>query len=526
MQNSNYRIEEQELDHYIISTDIGSQSIKTALYDEHGKLINLFTQEMKLHKAAVGALIYYGDEVYEQTLTNIEHVIKDSNIDPTNVAILAFTGMGGGIICIDKYWVPISEYTNPLDNRDHPYFIDMMKQYGYLIRSVSGTGSPMGANKILWFKHEFPEIYQKTKKFMLLTQYVQGKMSGLKASEAIWEFTSASLSGLCESQRFAWSEEVCDKLGIDGEKLPKIVNTTDIIGTLTREASIKCGLKEGVPIVAGAFDKPCDQLGSGSNKIGYIVDNAATYPALTVCVDRYIPDEVFKTLDCIPSATQGLWIAMTYITGGGLTHKWFCENFCCEELQSANALECDAFSILDQKAAKLPPGSEGLYFIPHLSGRATPSMPDVKGLWVGFSWTHNREHFYRSILESIAYDHACSLRVVRDLYSHIRLNQVRVLGGGASSSFWNQIKANVLGLPYVKLNRNDTTVLGAAILGGASIGLFNDINETSVKFSEITEVFKPQEDLHNKYQESIDIYDLIFKELKTVYNRIAQITQD
>ena len=135
--------------------------------------------------------------------------------------------------------------------------------------------------------------------------------------------------------------------------------------------------------------------------------------------------------------------------------------------------------MLDRRAADVPPGAEGLLFIPHLVGRACPSDPAVRGAWLGFTWTHTRAHFYRAVLESIAYDYAQALEIVRSYTPDVHFSEVRVIGGGAKSDLWNQIKADVLGVPYVRLPREDVAALGCAIMGGHAVGIYPDMAATA-----------------------------------------------
>jgi xylulokinase len=504
---------------HIIATDLGSQSVKTALYDGQFNCLATSALDTKLYTLGPGAIVYQGDDFYKATIQTIKSVLRSSAIESRDIAALSFTGMGGGIIGVDESWRQTMEYTNPLDCRDQELFEPQMAKHKELIRSQSGTGAPMGANKIFWIKNTTPEIYDKTKKFMMVTQYVQGMLAGLRFDEAIWESSSAPLSGLTDARNFRWSDSICDALGIDIEKLPRIVDPTERVGSLSRKAGEECGLQPGLPVIAGAYDKPCDQLGSGSNEIGSVVDNAATYPAITVCVDSYSPDTTFQTLECSPSAVKGLWIAMTYITGGGMVQRWFRENFC--RGPGAELLE-----ELDDRASQIEPGSNGLLFIPHLNGRATPFDPEVRGMWIGFDLTHSSDHFYRSILEAIAYDHACSLKRVQDTYSNIKLNQVRVLGGGAASSCWNQIKADVIGLPYMRSRRTDFTTLGAAIIGGKAAGTFpEDMQSMANKIQSIQDTFVPRARNHELYQRYVALYDSIFSTVKPVFTELVVLSR-
>lgn len=508
---------------YIIACDLGSQSVKTAIYNTRGQSLNMISKDTKIYTFGPNALVYQGDDFYHLTTENIQISSKTLKINPKDVAAISFTGMGGGIIGVDENWNPTSEYTNPLDSRDQPYFSQMMKNHSELIRLKSGTGSPMGANKILWFKNERPDIYKKSKKFMMVTQYVQGKLVGAKANNAFWENSSPALSGLADTVNNNWSDEIFKALKIDIEKLPKIVNTTCIVGTLTKKAADDCGLVEGIPVIAGAWDKTCDFLGSGANVIGSIVDNSATYPGIMACVDKYIPDIKYNTLECNPSAIDGLWLISTYIIGGGLTHKWFIDTFCKEESEEAKRAGVSTYEILDKKASQVPPGSEGLLFVPHLNGRATPSDTDVRGLCIGFTWTHSKEHFYRAILESIAFDHANALNIAKAIYPHIDFNKIIVLGGGASSNYWNQIKSDITGISYYRLNRKDTATLGAAIIGGKAVGIFEDMQKAAQEFTKTTDAIQPVNKQHKYYQNYVKEYDLLFHDLKEMYRRLTEL---
>ncbi|MCL5985185.1 MAG: FGGY family carbohydrate kinase [Actinobacteria bacterium] len=507
--------------YYIISSDLGSQSIKTVLYDGEGNDLASSVRESKIYVLGPGTLIYQGDDFYYATLENIRSVLRDSNINPKNVAVLSFTGVGGGVIGVDNNWGPTCEYTNTLDTRDQLYFERVVENFGDLIRSKSGIGSPQGANKILWIKNEYPEIYKKTKKFMIVTQYVQGKLTGLKSRDAFMDITTPAITGLADTEHHQWSEEICNALKIDMGKLPRIVEPQEIIGTLTKNAASYCGLPAGVPVIAGVFDKPSGLIGSGSVEVGSIVDEAATHPALTTCVEKFAPDLKHKTLVCSPSAIKGIWMAWTYIIGGGLTHKWYLDTFCKSGIPEVDGNGNNAYMILDEEAREIKPGSEGLIFLPHLSGRATPSEPEARGLWIGFTWTHRKAHFYRSILEGIAYDYACSLRTVKANYPRIDFIQVKAIGGGSVSELWNQIKSDVLDIPYVRLNRTDLATLGAAIIGGKAVGIFSDVSESARRFVKITERINPNPEVHKYYQNYVDIYKELYKSTKSIYSQLA-----
>ena len=174
-----------------------------------------------------------------------------------------------------------------------------------------------------------------------------------------------------------------------------------------------------------------------------------------------------------------------------------------------------------KKAVTIPPGSDGLFFSPHLGGRICPSSADMRGAWLGFSWGHTQAHFFRAILESIAFEYAYYLKILQELLPDLRLVEARAVGGGARSADWNQIKANVLNVPYQRLSRNEFGTWGAAMIAGKAAGLINDLAEYSDRTAltrgkpispepEINRIYQP---LINKYIDMENQLDLCYRQM-------------
>ncbi len=501
---------------YIIATDLGSQSIKTILYDFECDQIASFTQENTLHRIANKSLVYDGNEVLQKVILNIGKVLELSHLTSHDIETLSFTGMGAGIIGVDKDWETTTEFLTPLDKRSDRYLLEITNIFSDGLRSRSGIDNPAGINYIYWLKSEFPEIYRNTTKFMPLTHYVQGKLCGLKIEDSFWEMTSPQFSGLYDAQKDCWSEDIFDEINIDIDKMPSIVRSDKVIGRLSKEAAIECNLAAGIPITAGAYDKVCDFLGAGCLTSGSILDIAATYPALLVGVTEFTADQKYKTLLCHHSASDDLWIVHTYIIGGGLTHNWFRQVFYDRSFQPD-------FQSLDEQASRIPPGSNGLIFIPHLNGRATPNDPFTRGAWIGFSWNHDRAAFYRSLLESIAFESYCSFEVVKANFPDIEFAHLNLVGGGAVSDFWNQIKADVFNLPCQRLNRKDTTTLGSMLIALKAIDHSYSISRELPKYIYPTKIYSPDKVNHEQYKQYIGIYSELLSQLKPTYKSLASV---
>jgi xylulokinase len=175
------------------------------------------------------------------------------------------------------------------------------------------------------------------------------------------------------------------------------------------------------------------------------------------------------------SVIPGLYNPLAYIAGGGLALRWFRDRFYNTRRGKPQILDGDLYEEMIAAAGEAPPGAEELFFSPHLGGRICPAAPAMRGAWVGFSWGHSQAHFARALLESIAYEYAFYLRILRDQLPGLALKEARAVGGGARSRAWNQIKADVLNMPFRRLRREELGTWGSALIAGKAAGLFEDL---------------------------------------------------
>jgi xylulokinase len=240
-------------------------------------------------------------------------------------------------------------------------------------------------------------------------------------------------------------------------------------GTNTRY-SRKCGLVKDIPIAAGAGDYTASCLGAGLTRPGLCIDVTGTASVLAVSTTDITPDKKYKTLLYVKSIVPELWQVGAYINGGGLCLRLFHDEFSKYEKERAREINVDPYKLLDEEASKVPEGSEGLIFIPHLGGRAYSNQPNIKGVWFGFTWKHTTGHFFRSIMEGVAYEYYYYMRVAKSLFKDLRFEEAREIGGGSKSKTWAQIKADVLNIPYVLLNKEEYAALALAAIGGYAVG--------------------------------------------------------
>jgi xylulokinase len=228
---------------------------------------------------------------------------------------------------------------------------------------------------------------------------------------------------------------------------------------------------------------------------------------LAGCTSQYVADAKNRALLTMRSVIPGLWNPLAYIAGGGIALRWFRDQFFNSLLGQPAELKADLYPELIEMAAGAPPGSDGLFFSPHLGGRICPASPEMRGAWLGFSWGHTQAHFARSVLESVAYEYAYYLNILRELIPGLDLVEARVVGGGARSPVWNQIKADVLGVPYQPLQGSEFGSWGSAMIAGKAAGVFDDLAELAYDSARPAgERLAPAEANHQAYQPMVAQY--------------------
>ncbi|MHB0874696.1 MAG: FGGY-family carbohydrate kinase [Anaerolineae bacterium] len=463
-------------DRYLIGVDLGTSATKAAIYHRDGRLVAEASAEVPLYYPGPGAVEQENDDFYRSAAQAVRQCLAESGIDPRSVAAIACDSQMAGVGAVDEHFWPVTRFDSWLDVRCQPYLDYLEREHGELITRL--TGCPPICDhgpKIVWWREEHPESYARTAKYVMPAGYVAGRMAGLRGERAFIDYTFIHFSALCDARAGEWSPELCGLLGVDRAKLPRIVAPWEIIGEVRDEAAGDFGLAPGTPIAAGCGDTAAGALGAGIVRPGMLLDTAGTAAVLAGCTDRFTPDVEHRVLFSMRSVIPGLWHPLAYVAGGGLALRWFADTFCRGDSPCEPRVADEFYAHMAAEAAVVPAGSEGLFFSPHLGGRICPAEPAMRGAWVGLSWRHGRPYFYRAILESIAFEYAYYLRILRDLAPDLSLLEARVIGGGARSPEWNQIKADVLDVPYRRLRRPEFATWGSALVAGRAVGLVEDI---------------------------------------------------
>lgn len=499
---------------YFVGVDIGTQGTKVSLVDGNGRVAASSLQPSRLIRLPGGLVEQDPSEILFSVVKGVREVMERSGVDKKRVLAIGCDGQMAGVMGIDDHFDQVTNYDSWLDIRCETMF-PLMKRFGE-DRYIAITGAPItyahGA-KILWWKHERPEVYERIDKFVVLSAFAAGKLAGLRSSDAYIDYTHLHFSGFADVGAKAWSDELLEFFEVKPDKMPRIVNPWDIIGGLNPVYAEACGLQEGTPIVAGCGDTAATTFGAGITSSGMVFDVAGTASILTFCTDRFTPDTNSKTFFFARSVIDELWAPLAYINGGGECLSWFRH-----QLEHGNRV---SFDDLNAGAAKLQPGSDGLYFVPHFGGRVCPNNKYLRGSWVGLNWSHDKFSMYRAILESIAYEYKGYLNIIKGLSPDHVFSHVTAIGGGSRSALFNSIKADVLGIPWTTLSNGDTATIANTVIAGYGIGYHRDLQSTIEETLQSGARYEPDGDRQSIYQGYADSYKIVVDRMMDIYQTIT-----
>lgn len=498
-----------------VGCDLGTMGTKAAVVDLEGRLHAEAFEEMALHTPQPGVVEQRLEEIEASAHRTIAAALKKAG-SPDKISGVAFSGQMSGIGSIDDRHRPATHFDSWLDSRCAPYIREMAKESRRVTELAGCPPTYSHGPKILWWQHERPADFARIARFVVPTAYVAGSLCGLTADEAYIDRTHLHFSNLADTEHSKWSSELIGMFGVDQRVLPRIIDPLDLIGEVTVDAAAATGIPAGTPVAAGAGDQAAAALGAGASEPGQAFDSAGTASVLAVCLDRFAPDTEHKTFMASHSVIPGTFVSMAFINGGGLALRWFRDNI------AHVADSTNAYAELDKLAAQVEPGSGGIVWLPHFQGKVLPPDPAARSGWVGITAGHREEHLYRAILEGIAYEYAEWVRIMVDLGGQ-EPTQARALGGGSRSSTWNQIKADVLGIEWVAMERDECGVLGDALIAAAATGHLevDELAETAQSWQRTGDPHRPDPERHQQYQPMIEAYRTLRAGIDPLFEKIA-----
>ncbi len=488
---------------YLIGIDVGTQGTKAALFDGQGRIRSAAFRKSQLHQPAPGVVEEDPERQFKTVCQCIRACIADAGIAPGHVAAVGIDGQMAGILGVGPDGRHVTPYDSWLDTRCAPYIARMRDRAGAeVIRKTGGPPSFNHGPKILWWKHERPEAFAQIAAFVQPGSYAVMRLCGLDASQAFVDKSYLHFSGFADNRQGMWDAPLCEMFGVPISKLPRIVDSHQVVGHVTANSARRCGLPAGTPLVAGLGDTAASFLACGATREGVCVDVAGTASVFAGTTGQFQADTAHGVLGWGQSATPGLWHPYAYINGGGMNLEWFVR-----ELASLGKTPADrTLEQLTRRAAQLEPAPDDPIFVPHLGGRVAPSRPHLRGSWAGLNWSHTAAHLSRALLEGVALEYCIYRDVLQELNPELKIRELRITGGGQNSMLWNQIKADALGIPVVKIERHEGAPLGAALVAGYGIGLFRSLDAVAGDWIQTGDVIRPDRKRAGHYRRRVARY--------------------
>ncbi len=505
---------------YTIGIDIGTSGTKTVMFDKSGAKIASATVEYPLYQPQNGWAEQDATDWWRASAESCKAVVEQSGVDPCDIAAVGLSGQMHGLVMLDENGEVLRRSIIWCDGRTAEECKIIEETVGRE-RLIEITANPaltgFTASKIMWVKRHEPEIFDKCRKILLPKDYVRFMLTGEAASDV----SDASGMQLMDIKNRCWSEEVCEKLGIDMSMLGKLYESPEISGYVTEEASLLTGLPVGVPVVAGAGDNAAAAVGMGVVRDGRAFTTIGTSGVVFAHTDEVSIDPKGRvhTFCC---AVPGAWHVMGVTQAAGLSLRWLRDTVCTDEVSRADAEGVDPYVIMDAEAEKSPIGASRLLYLPYLMGERTPHLdPDARGAFVGLSAMHTRGDMIRAVMEGVCYSQADSLSVLRGMGADV--DNMLVCGGGAKSPLWRGMLADVYGIPCGRIESDEGPALGAAILAMVGAGLYSTVGEACDAVVKMRDVAEPDADRHAKYGEYYEIYKKLYGHLKEDFAALAKL---
>lgn len=503
---------------YLLGIDVGTSGTKVLAIDEAGKIAASASAEYPLLTPRPLWAEQNPTDWWGATCSCVGRILQ--TIPAEEIAGVGLSGQMHGLVMLDKNNEVLRPAILWCDQRTQEQCNKITETVG-ASTLVSETCNPVltgfTAPKIVWARDNEPEIYKQARMHLLPKDYIRFKLTGEFATEV----SDASGTSLLNVPQRKWSDKVLNALEIPLKHLPKVYESYEVSGKISKEGAAATGLKQGTPVVGGGGDQAAGAVGNGIVQSGVISVTTGTSGVVFAFADKPAVDPALR-VHTFCHAVPNKWHVMGVMLSAGGSLRWYRDTMCLPETQVAQVMGIDPYEIITKEAAASPVGSEGLFFLPYLTGERTPHPdPQARGAFIGLTVRHTKAHLARAVLEGVAFGLKDSLEILKSM--NVSIGNVRTSGGGARSDVWRQIQADVFGYPLSVMAADEGPALGVALLAGVGAGIYKTVEEacsTVVKVTGTTSVDQEAAALYAKYY---DVYRILYPALRDEFGEIGKL---
>lgn len=507
---------------YLAGIDVGTTGTRCSIYDLKGKRLSSEYLEYPSAYPQPGWVEQDIRFMIERCMTACREAVKASGIKPEYIASIGFSTQRSVTCPVDANGDPVRDMISWQDARTGAEVEDMRKVIGDA-EYYTLSGLPMGTtwiiSKILWMRKNEPELFAKTAKV------VQNQDIVLRAFGADGFFTDMSCMpfyGVWDIENTCWNEKLMSLFNVTHDFFGKPTQPGTQVGTIGADVAARTGFAVGTPVCLGAGDQNCSVVGMGSIKSGMATVTLGTAGLAILTTGQ--PVSGFGGMMITHHAVPGQWEVEGLSNAAASSLRWFRDEIGTQEKEFAEKNNLDAYTLLDEAASRSCPGAHGVLYMPYLATAGTPRWNhNARSAFIGMSLAHDRADLTRAVMEGVVLE----IRDMIDKWNEQGMEaEVLRLGGGATKSgLWNQIQADVYGRPVQVLHESDSTVLGAALLGGVGAGIFNSIEEGVENMVHVKAEIEPDSANHAIYEDMYQAYRSAYKGLAEsgTYDLLAKI---
>lgn len=504
---------------YILAHDLGTTGNKATLYDQDGVLVGSAFYGYGTEYAHPNWAEQNPEDWWRAVCASTQALLQQTKIRPDEVAAVTFSGQMMGAVPLDRAARPLRNAIIWADQRAVPQErwlgerIDPAEVYRITGHRLSASYS---LSKILWLRDNQPDVYAATYKFVHAKDAIVARLTG----QFVTEPTDASGMNLYDLDAWDWSGRIIEAAGLDADKLPALRRSIDVVGEILPQVADEVGLPAGTPVVIGGGDGMCAAAGAG------VVDEGAAYNYIgssswiALATRRPIYDPAYRTFTWA-HLVPGMYSPCGTMQMAGGSYQWTRDQLGYQEKLAAETLGVSPYELLSLTANQSPPGARGLIYLPYLLGERSPRWnPRARGAFIGLTVRHTRADMVRAVLEGVT----MNLRIILEAFTSqgAQIDAMRVIGGGARGRFWNQLMADVYGVPVQRLAiLEEATSMGAALAGGIGVGLYKDFS-MSQTMNAVAETFQPNPAAGAAYAKIYPIFEAAYQALLPVYDQIAE----
>lgn len=482
----------------ILGIDLGTSSVKAMLLDSFQGVLAVKASKYDVSIPKEGYAQQDPMKWWEETKKVLLELKRDYKDAFEQIAAIGFSGQMHGIVLADKEGNPLRESILWLDQRSQKELDKIQEKIdfdrmGEIFRTRVFTGFAFPS--LLWIKEHEPELLEKTAAVMMPKDFIRYKITGKMASDV----SDASSSAIFDTAKRTWAYEVIKEFELPEHIFPPCGESMDIAGYVTKECEAECGLKAGIPVIYGAGDQQAQSIGNGVCEEGKIICNIGTGGQISTYIKEPVYDKELRTHTFCHPYEKGYTIYGATLCSG-MSLNWL----------KNKILKIDEFEELSRQAGEIEPGSEGLIYLPYLSGERTPHMnPCAKGMFAGITLGQDSRHFIRAVMEGVTMSLRDSLEILQEL--NIKCDTMIASGGGARSSEWLQMQADIFNKKVIVCEVNEQACLGACMLAGVGCGIFKDLKEAIDRFVAFQDTVYEPDPIHAK------VYDRQYEKFKRLY---------